>query len=523
MIKLASLNRYTWVGLALVLLYLFFVAYIRFTHQDIGWYYAYADRLASRFSLNNSQSTWSFADANGDNGAGGIIFILLQFVAIVISSNDLMAVKVLAALIAISVYLAFYFLLKNRLGIKHYFAFSLLLLVDPMFSFQVMNRPEMLACAIALFIYNIGLSERQSPWKFFWLSFLTMLLLDVHPISVYMVAGFNVILFFRNYRKFLFFAGGAILGIALVTALNYLFNKNVGIFAFFGDSKQYMNDHYFPLFTDPFLVILTRPFYKLKYYIIYFLFGALFIYLAWYFKKLKEIILAKKEYSIIFLNAVIFFFLSNLFSEGGNGYHLYSLTVYLTVFVILYSEILNLIAGRNARLIFILALGIVPAFGLYKSLPRFNQWVRYNSYFKENYYKINDYVEDSSRILLRPDYSFALHRRKVYCEPTFPIMMHMYKYHRNFPQAILAKNFDIVAIDEMFLHDVDIKTPIDKYSYGDFYKSVQQVRFNTQIIEDLVQHHVFNPIYQFNDFYHGKTIFYRVDKQLLKEYCEANR
>lgn len=519
MIKTESLNKYTWIGLILVLAYLFFVAYIRFTHQDIGWYYAYADRLAGKFSLNQSQSTWSFADANGDNGAGGIVFILLQFISIILSSNDLLAVKVLAALIAISVYLAFFFLLKKRLGIQHYFLFSLLLLVDPLFSFQVMNRPEMLASAVALWIFNIGLSEKENPWKFFLLSFLTMLLLDIHPISVFMVAGFNLLLFIKHYRRFLYFAGGALLGMALVTGLNYIFNNNVGIFAFFGNSTQYMNDHYFPLFTDPVSIIITRPVIKLKYYVVYLLAGVLFFYIVRYFHTLKAAILGTTAYRLLFLNAILFFVLSNLFSEGGNGYHLYSLICYLPVFIIIYSEILKLVKG-NGRMLFIGLLMIIPAVGLYKTIPRIKQWSTNHNYFSSHYNDINLYVKDGDRLLIRPDFSFALHSRKVFCEPTFPVLMNMYNNKRSFPETILAKGFDIVAIDEMFLHDADIKTPPDKYSNGAFYQAVEQVKFDTTIISDMAAKGALTPVMEFEDFYHGHTVFYRVNKEALKKYCE---
>lgn len=519
--KAIPLNRNIVLGLFLVFVYLFFVAYMRFTHQDVGWYYAYADRLAGRFSLNHANSTWSFADANGDNGAGGVIFILLQFISILLCSNDLLAVKILAALIAFSTYMAFLYLLKNKAGVRHYFAFSLLLLVDPLFPFQVMNRPEMLGCFVGLIIFNIGLSKKTSPWKFFWISFLTFLLLDIHPISVYLVAGFNLLIFFKNYRKILYFAGGALASIGLITGLNYMLTGTLGIFAFFGDTTQYMNDHYFPLFTDPFSVIISRPFIKLKYFVVYLLFGILLYYLIRYFKDLKQAIFSKEEYRLLFLNGIIFFLLSNLFSEGGNGYNLYSLIIYLPLFIIIYNEIIKKLSGKALK-IFIAFLLIVPAVGLYKSVPRFYQWVQNNRYFLAHYNDINEKIKDGDRILLRPSFSFALSSRKVFCEPTYPVLMNMYNYKRDFPHTLLAKNLDVVSLDEMFLRDADIKSKIDKYSNGVFYKAVQQVKFDTSIIADMSQKGVLNPVMEYNDFYHGHTVFYRVNKELLKQYCEPS-
>jgi hypothetical protein len=137
--------------------------------------------------------------------------------------------------------------------------------------------------------------------------------------------------------------------------------------------------------------------------------------------------------------------------------------------------------------------------------------------------KINDVVKDGERLLVRPSFSFALSKRNVTCEPVYPILINMYNYNRDFPNAILAKNFDIIGVDEMFLHDADINTPVDKFSNGIFYKAVQKVKFDTRIIADMAAKNVLIPVMNYNDFYHGATTFYRVNKEALKTYCEEIR
>ncbi len=496
----------------------FFIAYFRFTHQDVGWYYAYADRLAHTFSLNGTQLTWNFSDTNGNNSAG-VIFMFVQLLAIVIAPNDLIAIKILSGIIAFSTFVCFFCLLKNRLGVSHSLLFALLLVIDPLFTFQIMNRPEMLASLLCLFIFYIGLNKNCKPSGFFIISFLTIVLLDIHPSALYVIVGFNIFLFLSNYKKIIYFVTGILAGLLLTVGLNHIINGNLGVLAFFGNNKEYLGDHYFPLFNDPLYVIVSRPFVKLKYFIVYFLFGALLIYGAVYFRRLAAIIRNNRMYTMLFLNALIFFLLSNLFSEGGNGYALYSLIVYLPVFIVLYHEILKLSAG-TARKVFIVLLFTVPVFGIYKSVPRVNSWIKNNGYFWSNYYHINEHVKEGDRILIRPTFSFALSSRKVICEPTFPVMIYMYNHHLNFPATILAKGYDLIAIDEMFLNDADIKTPVDIYSNGPFHKSFQQVRFDTGIIREMEKKAALVPVWSFNDFYHGKTVFYRVNKTLLKEFCE---
>jgi len=384
---------------------------------------------------------------------------------------------------------------------------------------QVMNRPDMLAAGIALLIFYIGLSEKKSPWKFFTISFLASLLVDIHPISVYMISGFGMILFINNYRKFFYFAGGLISGILLVTALNYLFTGNYGIFGFFGNKTAYMNDHYFPVFTDPLNIIITRPVVKLKYMVVYLMGGLLFVFIAKYFRNLRTAIKENPAYRIIFLNAIIYLFVSNLFSEGGNGYNLYALIVYLPVFIILYNEILKSATGAW-RSVFTGLLLLVPAVGLYKSLPRIKQWLANNSYFRAHYPDVRNLVKDGDHLLVRPSFSFALSSKSIHAEPVFPVLMYMHRNKQDFPNTILAKNLDIVMIDDMFLNDADKKTPVDKYSNGPFYQAVEEVKFDTSIIADMVSKGVFVPALEYQDFYHGHTVFYRVNKELLKKYCE---
>lgn len=517
-----SINNKTTLFFFLAACYVFFIAYFRFTHQDIGWYYSYADRLASKFSLNNSQSDWSYVDANGDNGAGGIIFIGLQFLAILLSTNDLLAIKILSGLIAFSTIISFFYLLKKRLNIENALLFSFFLLIDPVLTYQIMNRPELLGCCIALLIFNISLNKQCTSKGFFWMTFLSALLLDIHPTSLYMVVGLNAVLFLWNYKKVLYFLGGGLAGICLITGLNYIFNNSLGFMAILGNSKQFLNDHYFPIFTDPLNIILTRPLVKLKYFVVYLLFGIALYYLIIHYKQLKALFYSNRIYTLLAINAGVFLLLSNLFSEGGNGYHLYSLLVYLPILIIIYDEILKRSTG-NAKRIFIGFLLLIPAFGLYKSVPRINDWIKNNTYFSANYMTISSLVKEGDKLLVRPTFSFALSKQKVFCEPAFPLLMYMYNSKLSFARAVAAKGFDIVAIDEMFLRDADLKAPSDKYSNGPFYKAIQEVRFDTGVIKVLQEQRIFVPMLEFNDFYHGKTIFYKVNKELLKKYCAINR
>lgn len=505
---------------SIILIFIAIFTYLKVIHQDDGWYAIYAMRILTKFNLSDISTVWDFTDANGDKGLGGFLFPSAQAICFVLFGINNYALKILHFTLGSLLFLSFAKLTENLLGHKVKIISSCLLVFLPYFQNHLYNRPEMFATLIMIISLMLLTGNKISNKNITIAFLLPVLAIDLHPISIFIGLGFYFYFFYKNINKSLFILGGSLLGILIYLIGNYFVAGSLGLFEMLSaDTRVFLNDHYVPLFDITMLEILQIQVERYSFHVKFLLASGLLFYGVYYMitKKYKHINIENlkiKQIEILMIMAPFFIFSAFLTEAVGNGFGLYSLVIFVLFFTYLY-VVLSLNLNSNIKLVFF----IVPTLICIKT-SGFALIESYNKkkYFDQNYHKCLSIIPPQSKLLIRPTFSFLLANNSNICEPLFPISSYMLMNNKSFAQSISDKNFDILCIDEMFLNDFFIGK--EKISRGPYYEKLKDIGISETDYAKLIENGIFKPLHEYNDPYHGNSIFYRVDQLLLKDFLK---
>ena len=498
------LHKLKWLGLFIIL---FLMAALRPIHQDDGWYASFALRMLSDWGIFDNVSFFSFADSNGNDKPIGFLFSLLQLPFYTIIGINVLAARIFNAII-ITLLLYVINLIIRVLAPAFNWVIVVLFIVHPVFYYHFYNRPELVALLLSSTSMYLLITANGNSQKTFTAYMLWAFILDVHPIAIFTVAGVGMVYWFNNKQTTKFVLSGGLIGIMLYLGLCSLLNGNFGLLdSFINKTNGNFGDHYLPLFQSDFndyMRIAKERFQTLK---ASFLLSLIWILIPLFiYRKFK----IKGFVSLILFNTITFWVLAIFLTEASsNGFGLYSLYMFIFLFVVLLNTISESYQFKpvwNWVLVLPLLLFMTKS-----TVGLVSKYYSYYTPFQKNFAVVESCIPNGSKVLSRPIFAFNMGLKSLHVDYTFGILNVMLDNKISFEDAIRFKKYDYVVLDERNLYD---ELLIDQRSETLFlnpaysrYKGIGITKddFNKLLSKGFLQKEC-----EFEEMSHGKTVIYKV-------------
>lgn len=506
------------VFMALVCLVIF-LTYNRTIKQDDGWYLSWVFRWMQDLGNTNIKAYWNYTDTNDLDAGCSFVFTVTEGLYFSIFGISVPGMKALnaAEAIILSALIYIYIRKENRfLGLITVIA----LLGWNMFHIHFFNRPELPASILAIIVLYIFSYRTYSRKQLFIAFFLLGVLLDLHPLSLFLVAGMTVKTFFKEKDKRISCIMGGISGLILYFLGNYIVNHSFGMFTgVIQGSQASLGDHYIPILetgiTD--IISITRERFTfitktstigniLKLVCFTTIFGA-GLYLLFTRRLFKNRLIINS-----FIIYSVFIVLSTFLSEAtSNGFRLYHTIAFALFYFALLYTIFN-----TPPVKYLSFLGIIPFLIFAKdSLPLIRQ--NYNYHLANRYYvtfqAFNDRIPSNTKVLMRPTHAFFTYDRNIRFDYTYGLLRYMYKNRLSFKDAIIQKQYDYAAFDELFRLEffTDTASPA-RTTPAPYYYPLRNTGITSTAFQHLIQSGFLIPVASLYDAFAGQTVLYKIDR-----------
>lgn len=494
-----------------------FLTYNRYIKQDDGWYLSWVLRWMQDTGNTNIKAYWDYTDTNDFDAGCSFVYTVFEGLYYNIFGIGVAATKALNAAEAMVLCSLLYLYLRktNRLlGLL----VIICLLGWNMFHTHFFNRPELPASIIALCILYF-FAYRSFNRKYIFLAFFLMaVLLDLHPLSLFLVAGMTVKVFFKEKDKRWTAIGGGLAGMAFYFEGNYLVNGSFGIFSgIIQGIKVAPGDHYIPIlatgwadmariaaerFTFITKSATTGNVIKLLSFLTIF---CTMIYLVFERRLFKNRLIVNST-----ITYCTFILLSTFLSEAtSNGFKLYhSIAFAMFYFSLLYSIF------KVAPVKYLAYIGLIPFIIFAKdALPQIKlnyQYHKSNKYYRE-FQAFNDQLPEHTKVLMRPTHAFFTWNKEIRFDYTYGLLRYMYKSQLSFRDAIIKKQYDYVVLDELFEQEffTDIPSGI-RNNPSPYYTPLKNTGLTGSEFRQLVNSQFLVPVDTLYDAFAGRTVLYRV-------------
>ena len=497
-----------------------FMAWLRPIHQDDGWYASFAYNMANDI-LGTNYSTWDYSVAGYDAATPGFVYSIYQLLFIGVLGPGVLYSKIL---VVVTASLAVYFMVRfvSEYNQKQALWLPLLLLAWPGFWYHFYNRPEMLA--VAMGFAGLCLLARKTGRTSFHVLIaylLPLLMFDVHPISVFVVFGFYVYVFFSQRDVVVPALMGAFAGVLIYLAGNYVFNRSLGVLSPLFGIQMCRGDHYMPIFDSGFRDIGRIAVERYSPFIRLFAASLLWIPIVMCRKALPAYFDA--TYRPFVVTVAGFLVLSSLFTEAvSNGFLLYSSTLFFICMFLLMQFLMHVLERPTwLRWAVIIPLGIMLLCINGRNRRGYLGYFQYARYFSKEYPAVGDHIGNNAKVLLRPTFAFALADKKGQYEYSYFVLFYMKANNISFAEAVKEKDYDYIAIDPRDRADMfsDFQRPVYWGGNNWFYNAISNVAIDAVEFQRMIDDRVVEDVYRYDDVSHGKTTFYKVNKELLSQFC----
>jgi hypothetical protein len=483
------------------------MAFLRPIHQDDGWYASYALRMLSDWGILDNVSFFSFVDSNGNDNPGSFLFSVLQVPFYIILGINVLAARIFNAIIITSLLYVIHLIIRVVAP-----AFSwvvvVLFIVHPVFYYHIYNRPESLALLLSSISMYLLITANGNSQKTLLAYMLWAFILDVHPIAIFTVVGVGMYYWFNNKQTTKFVISGGLIGIMLYLGLSNFLNGTFGLFdSLINRTIGNFGDHYVPLFQSDlkdYARIAMERFQTLK--------ASLLLSLIWIlipifiFRKCN----IKGYVGLILLNTVTFWvFVIFLTESSSNGFGLYSLYIFILLFVVLLNSI-NESYRFKPMWSWILVLPLL-LFMTKSTIGLVNKYYAYYTPFQKNFAEIESCIPNGSKVLMRPTFAFNMGLKNLHADYTFGIFNVMADNNISFEDAVKLRGYDYVLLDDQNMNEEFL---IDKRDNSRFdnaaYRKYLKIGFTSTEFDSLLQKGFLKQVCVFDEASHGKTIFYKV-------------
>jgi hypothetical protein len=510
-----------------IICFIIFLTYQRVIKQDDGWYASYAFRWMQKIGNTHIKSLWDYTDSNGYDIGCSFVITLIQGIFFTVFGISVLSMKALNAFEAIVLCSMLYIYLRkeNRvLGLVT----TLCLICWSNFHMHFFNRPELPASAIAILILYLLTYCSYSNTRMFFAYFLTCILLDMHPLSLFIVIAMCIKTFWQKPDKRWFAIAGWVCGMTVYFIGNYLINHSFGIFtgAFTGTKftgaimgvNVSLSDHYVPIqdtgLSDIIAIAKERFSFITKAvgvsgYIKLFSFIAMLataIYLWLTGKLVKNAMLVNS-----LITYIVFIILATFLSEAiSNGFRLYNaITFGIFYFSLLYA-IYNSIRVKKLALI-----GLLPFFVFAKDAElKVKESFRYHeeNHYYQTFVNFNNSIPDNTKVLMRPTHAIFNYRKHCRFEYTHGLLCYMNREKLSFKDAIIKKHYNYLALDEQFETEffIDVPSPY-RQSPSPYYYPLRNTGLTSAEFKQLVATGFLTPVASLYDAFAGKTVLYKVN------------
>jgi hypothetical protein len=496
--------NFKWLGIFLLIISM---AVIRPIHQDDGWYASYALRMLGDWGILENVSFFSYADTNGNDNPGGFLFSVLQVPFYAILGINVLAARIFNSIIITSLLYVIHLIIRV-VAPSFSWVIIVLLIAHPVFYYHIYNRPESLALLLASISMYLLITANGNSQKTFIAYLLWAFILDVHPIAIFTVAGVGMYYWFNNKQTTKFVIGGGLVGIIMYLGLSNLLNGTFGLFdSLINQTKVNFGDHYLPLFQSDlkdYLRIALERFQTIK--------SSLLLSLIWIliplfiFRKCS----IKGYVGLVLLNTVTFWVFAIFLTEASsNGFGLYSLFIFMLLFVVLLNSVIDSYQLKSFwNWIIVLPMLL---FMIKSNIGLIGKYYEYYTPFQKNFAEIESCIPNGSKVLMRPTFVFNMGLKGLHSDYTFGIFNVMADNNLSFEEAVKLRGYDYVLLD---LRNMNEEFLIDKRNNKTFdnaaYIKYAQIGFTTAEFDSLIQKGFLKQVCVFDEASHGKTIFYKV-------------
>lgn len=513
--KRMIISIFTFMALVCIII---FLTYNRALKQDDGWYLSWVLRWMHDIGNTNIQAYWDYTDTNDVDAGCSFVYTITEGIYYSIFGIGVAATKALNAIEAIILCSIIYLYIRkeNRLlGLLTVVA----LIGWNMFHIHFFNRPELPASIVAmaiLYIFNYRLySKRQVFFGYFLLG----ILLDLHPLSLFLVAGMAVKVFIKVPDKRLNAVLGGITGLVVYLAGNYWVNGTLGPFSgLLGGSHVGAGDHYIPILSTGISDILQIAKDRFTFVTKSNTLGNILKVLCYLtiFGTAVYLLIVKRLFTTkLVTNSIITYFtfiiLSTFLSEAtSNGFRLYHAIAFgLMYFAILYT-IFN-----TAPVKYLAYIGLIP-FMIYAkdAMPLIKQNYHYheqNRYYRE-FQEFNDRIPEHTKVLMRPTHAFFTYNKQIRFDYTYGLLRYMHKNNLTFKQAVIKKQYNYLVLDDLFKTEffTDVPSPF-RTSNAPYYLPLRTTGLTSTEFNNLIATGFLSPIASLYDAFAGNTVLYKVD------------
>jgi hypothetical protein len=498
------------------------LTWLRPIHQDDGWYAANAFNIIVQFWPNSGLSEWSFETNSESTTKVGFVYYAVQLPLIALFGPDLLFSKILVFICAVAALYFIYRLFATRFAVLAILSPAILLLW-PGFWYHFYNRPEMFCVAIG--IAGACILSRSKPDADRWVAIayaLPWLCFDAHPISVFLIFGFYLWHFISSPRCRLVALFGSLAGLAIYLMGNWAVNGSFGLFSSLLGQSINRGDHYIPLLESDFADIIRIAWLRHELMFKLLAASALWVPPLLFPRQFVDFVSARSAWILLF-NSAVFWVLSALFSEAiSNGFMLYNILAWLSLFVVLTAFTLHIGTVRNRLLLVLLAPSLAAlAYVNYHNIGTASSYLQYAKTFYSDYSRFSVCVPENGRALMRPTFAFAGSRGARNYEYTFNILFWMKEFNASFGEIILRKNFDVVAIDPQDQRDMFGERQVLWDGKNPLYNSISDIHIDPHEVAALLRSGALVEQCQFDEFSHGNTIFYAVNRDRLRNYLSG--
>lgn len=493
-----------------------FLCFNRGIKQDDGWYASYVMKWMQKIGNTTIKAYWDYTDTNDYDAGCSFVYTVLEGLYFTIAGISIVSMKLLNTIEALLLlYVIYrYFSKENKiLGLIAICCFA----GWTMFYNHYFNRPELPASVIAVWILNLLIQHKDNSRKLFLAFMLTGVLLDLHPLSLFLVAGVAAVTFFQTKHKLQCIAGG-LCGITLYFAGNYLVNRNYGLFTTAITGIQISpGDHYIPILNTGWQDMWNITKERFRFMAsggsivgvikqTTFLFT--FVIALYLFFRRKMVTTTLCRYGLI--TYATFLALSTLLSEAtSNGFRMYhGIAFGLAYFALLYD------IYQSVKVKYIVLAGIIPFMIFVKeSIPKVRVYYQYhlvNGYYHD-FEVFNRQIPDHSHVLMRPTHALFNYRLNNRYDFTYGLLRYMQKNNLSFKDAIVQKHYDYITTDELFKMEffTDHYSPY-RQSPAPYYVPLRNTGIRSTAFDSLVQSGFLSRVAALHDDFAGNTILYQV-------------
>lgn len=500
-----------------------FLTYNRAIKQDDGWYASYVMRWMQHTGHNEIKSYWDYTDTNDLDIGCSFVFTLIEGIFFSLFGISAVTMKAFNSFEAVMLCCMLYIYVKREGMIP-----AVLLVASLVgwnyFHMHFFNRPELPAAAIAVLILYLLSYYHAYRWLVFAAFMLMPILMDIHPLSLFMIASIALQTFIKKKNKRWYCIAGGLAGLILYFTGNYWINHSFGIFTtLITGQKVALGDHYAPVFSTGFndmwhiakerfnfitkTVGISGTIKTATFAIV----AGTAIYLA-YKKKLKK----NRLLSNSIRGYVLFIVLSTLFSEAtSNGFRLYHSIMFGLLYFSLLLTIYKSIERKQLAY-----LGLLPFLIFAKdAIPKIRE---IHNYFKQygfynNFEAFNNLLPENGKALMRPTHAIFNYTKAIHFDYTYGLLRYMQKTGLSFKDAIIKKHYDYLALDEQFEQEffTDISSSY-RTDPNPYYVPLQQTGLRSTEFKELVAAGFLQPVSDLNDLFAGKTVLYKINYSLPK-------